>query len=90
MTESVEAEGISSEYANFLNHYQDFLKHYNYCHKIIAIIKEKHIQKQVHLLKLLEQAIQAHNQATNSYHQAIEAYEQFRKKVLIDLFNKIY
>ncbi|RUS96520.1 hypothetical protein DSM106972_087070 [Dulcicalothrix desertica PCC 7102] len=90
MTESAEAEGISPEYANFLNHYQDFLKHYNYCHKITVIIKEKHVQKQVYLVKLLEEVMQAYNQATNSYHQAIEAYEEFRKKVLIDLFNKTY
>lgn len=90
MTESREIEGISQEYAIFLNYYQDFLKHYNHCQELTVIIQNIHVKKQTYSLKLFKEAIQAHCLAINSYNKAVEAYHEFRQKVLTDLFKEVY
>ena len=90
MTESSKTGGISPEYAKFLNHYQDFLKHYNCCHEVTVFIQKQDAIKQTYSIELFKEALQEHIDATNSFKKALEAYQEFRQKVLTDLFNKIY
>ena len=89
MTVNDENKGISQEYANFLNHYQDFIQRYSCCDKLTVIVKNIYINDDM-FMKLFEEAVQAHINAINSYKKAIKAYQEFRQKVLTDFFNQLY
>ncbi|BAZ09220.1 hypothetical protein NIES4071_10270 [Calothrix sp. NIES-4071] len=88
MTKTYENEEISQEYANFLNHYQHFLKHYNHCNEITVTLKYI-VSKKTYTLRLFEEALQAHINATDAYRRTIQAHQELTQKVLRDLIKGI-
>lgn len=87
MSSSIEA-APSPEYAKFLKTYQEFLQHYTDCQKITGLMREPCTVPRASLPELFAEALQAHIKATDSHKKAIEAYQDFRQKVLTDVFNQ--
>lgn len=81
MTNSPEMNGVSTQQAQFLTHYQDFLTYYNHYQEIVKTIEQEKAVSQQFLLQLYTEAGQAYCSATDSYQKAIQADLEYREKI---------